>query len=389
MPRSDHRDVAPVFRAALMRLDFPSAEPDARAAFRAVLEQMAADSSGRPEAGIHPRDYWGVMLLPALARVFLGLEPARPEVGRIGRQVPKLELGRGGGPLWRRQVREALDTTADVLRNATESEGPAPGSALAHLLAAEPALFDDPTLTKNLILILRLAYGDLTGLFDWLFKMLSDHPDRLAQLREEGPAAANTVPASAGATDAVSASPVAGTAAGGVNGHPPTLAERIVMETVRLEQSEFLYRKVIRPVRLDDVVLPAGWLLRVCIQESHRSADVFEEPDRFDPDRFARRAFSRAEYSPFGIDSHACMGARLAVSLGSVFVEELARFEWKVLRDGPIERDGNRHRYHWRPNRRLRVLISPAAVDGAVTSASAAGSEGVREPRSRAAPSPR
>ncbi len=69
------------------------------------------------------------------------------------------------------------------------------------------------------------------------------------------------------------------------------------------------------------------------------------------------------------------MGARLAVSLGSVFVEELARFDWEVLQDGPIERDGNRHRYHWRPNRRLRVRVLPAAVPGVETHALAEPSE--------------
>jgi len=366
MARSDHRDVAPVFRAALARLDVSAAEPDVRAAFRAGLERLAAESRSRPKVGVRPRDHWGPMLLPALARAFLGLDPTRPEVGRIGGELHKLELGRGGGPLWRRRVREGLDRTGDVLRDAfppceagsgglgegTGSDGPAPGSALAHLLAVKPALFDDPTLTGNLILILRLAFGDLTCLFDWLFKMLSDHQDWLVRLREEGPATAGVV-------------------AGDGDGHPPALAARIVMETLRLEQSEFLYRRVVvRPVRLEDQVLPAGWLLRVCIQESHRNADLFEEPDRFDPDRFARRAFSRMEYSPFGLDSHACMGARLTLSLGGVFVEELARFDWEVLEDGPIERDGNRQRYHWRPSPRLRVRMSPSAVQRFATKAS-------------------
>ena len=399
MSRSEHRDVSPVFRSALLRLDLESAEPAARAAFRAALERMAADSRSRPETGIHPRDYWMPMLLPALARTFLGLDPASPAVDRLGRELAKLDLGRGGGPLWRRRVREGLDGCVDVLREAFPARdaapdaapddgddgsnggdgGPAPGSALAHLLAAEPRLFDEPTLTGNLILILRLAYGDLTGLFDWLFKMLTDHPEWLVQLR----AKLATDPDAADGLQADRATANVG------NGHPPELAQRIVMETLRMEQSEFLYRRIVRPVELEGYVLPAGWLLRVCIQESHRSADVFDEPDRFDPDRFARRAFTRTEYSPFGIDSHACMGARLAVALGSVFVEELARFDWLVLGDGPIERDGNRHRYHWRPNRRLRVRLSPATTPDRKASLLDKGSEQMAEARSRAAASPR
>ena len=94
---------------------------------------------------------------------------------------------------------------------------------------------------------------------------------------------------------------------------------------------------------------PAGWILRLCVNEAHRDPSVFEDPDRFDPARFRDRAWSRNEYSPFGGHTHGCMGAHLAHFLGRIFVEELAiGFDWTVVRDGPLER-GSRHRDHWRP----------------------------------------
>jgi cytochrome P450 len=341
MARSDHRDVAPVFRAALARMDISAAETDVREALRAGLERLVSHREACSGLRVRPRDYWGSLILPALAHTVFGLDPAHPGVSRIGSELQRLDLGRGGGPIWRRRVRQGLERTRDALHDALTDRGPRPGSALAHLLAAEPALFSDPTLSGNLVLISRLALGDLTGLYDWIFRMLTDHRSWLARLREEGPSS-TTVWLS------------------GCDPQALPLAPCIVMETLRLEQSEFLYRKIVRPVWIEGRLLPAGWLLRVCIQESHRAADVFGEPDRFDPDRFTRRAFVRTEYAPFGIDSHACMGTKLTLALGALFVEELARFDWQVLRDGPVERDGNRHRYHWRPSRRLRVRMWPA-----------------------------
>jgi len=132
------------------------------------------------------------------------------------------------------------------------------------------------------------------------------------------------------------------------------------METLRLEQSEFLYRTVVRPITFEGMVLPAGWLLRICVQESHQDPTVFPDPTRFDPSRFEGRTYSRTEYSPFGADAHGCMGARLAHFLGRIFVEELARTDWQVVSDGPLER-GTRHRHHWRPSDWLRMVMQPPA----------------------------
>ena len=93
-----------------------------------------------------------------------------------------------------------------------------------------------------------------------------------------------------------------------------------------------------------------AWLLRICVNESHRDPAVFAEPNTFDPDRFAGRTFSRLEYSPFGADTHGCMGAQIAHFLGRILVEELcAGFEWRLTRAGPPEH-GSRQRDHWRPS---------------------------------------
>jgi len=157
-----------------------------------------------------------------------------------------------------------------------------------------------------------------------------------------------------------------GRTAGGPRMQPPLdPATAFVMETLRLEQSEFLYRRVARPIDIDGRRIPAGWILRLCVNESHRDPAVFADPDRFDPRRFQSRAYSRTEYSPFGGLGHGCMGAQVSHFLGRLLVEELALgYAWTVVSDGPIER-GSRHRDHWRPSAQRRIAMRPRALAGA------------------------
>ena len=162
----------------------------------------------------------------------------------------------------------------------------------------------------------------------WLFKELCDHPgwcDRLA-------------------LDVVSP-----------ESSREALSVRIVKETLRLRQSEYIYRRVLEDIPVADFVVPAGWLLRVCVRESHRDPRVFENPNAFNPDRFLGRRYSRAEYSTFGTSRISCLGEHLTMTVGQIFVEGLAAtVQTTVLRDGPLEY----RRWHWKPSSKWRVRVN-------------------------------
>ena len=129
-----------------------------------------------------------------------------------------------------------------------------------------------------------------------------------------------------------------------------------MLETLRLHQSEFIQRRALRPLEIDDYRVPAGWFVRMCVRESHRDPAVFADPDAFDPDRFAGRRFSAYEYSPFGRLEHRCIGVSATLALAGCFVAALADgYDLSVVRDGPHEFN----RYHWRPSRRFRVRLAP------------------------------
>lgn len=355
MAADAHKRESPLFRAAFAQMDLDGAEEAFRASLRTALAALIARSRATA-GGVNARTDFERWVAAAHARVFFGLAPDDERVGRLLRFIPLVKTGRAGGPVWKRELREGVEGMASVVRDVAAGLGSgdprvARGSALDLLLAADPTSLDQPARTENLVLIYRLTIGDVTGLLDWIFAFLGERPDWLDHVRAHG------------------------RTSGTVRMLPPVdPATCAVLETLRMEQSEFLYRRTVKPIDIDGWRIPAGWILRMCVNESHRDASVFDEPDRWLPERFADRRYSRAEYSPFGGYTHGCMGAHLVHFLGRIFVEELAiGCEWTVTRAGPPER-GSRHRDHWRPNRdRLAAVHArePAVTGPAAASAAA------------------
>ena len=108
---------------------------------------------------------------------------------------------------------------------------------------------------------------------------------------------------------------------------------------------------------IEGYTIPAGWWLRVLVRESHRDADVFADPERFDPCRFARGMPPRSEYSPFGLDAHACIGEALTRMFAIVVARELSfgcRLE--PTADGPAMFS----EWHWAPSDEFRVRFKAA-----------------------------
>jgi cytochrome P450 len=103
---------------------------------------------------------------------------------------------------------------------------------------------------------------------------------------------------------------------------------------------------------IEGYTIPAGWWLRILVREGHRDPDVFADPERFDPCRFARGTPPRSEYSPFGLDAHACIGEALTRMFAIVVARELSfgcRLE--PTADGPAMFS----EWHWAPSAEFRV----------------------------------
>ncbi len=349
MKRSDHDHYRPVIQSALAQDILRGNEMFITQHVRRTLTQMAGHGGSAP-AGIGPEPHVWNMLMAISLKLFFGIEPNTEDSARLSAKYDQLRHGamatrsvfgratdlRGLAAVSHKKLARTLEEVMTVIRQASPAGGSngemvAPDCFWQTILRNDAEAARDPTVLANLVFIVQTSVSDLTGLFMWILKMLGDHPQWIARAREER----NLTEESQGPFQ---------------NGLPT----RVVLETLRLEQSEYVVREAVQEIRLNGYVIPKGWLVRICVRESHRSAEVFEHPHRFDPDRFLTREFSGAEYAPFGIFRATCLGASLTVTLGRIFVSEFANhFDWQVVRDGPREFRA----FHWRPSSNFRMRL--------------------------------
>lgn len=306
--------------------------PEIDAILRDGLAELSAASLRDPARGVSPRTHIEQdVILPAFLRLFFGLSPGASVARRASQLLLNIQQDMvRNDPRIPTYATYAAELDAIVRAEGVEIAAqlgagiaPAP-SFLAALLTAHPDALDDAVVLRNLIFNLRVGLTDLTGLLHWTLKLLCDNPEWLSAV---------------GAAD-----------------DSRDLAERIVKETLRLQQSDLLHRRATEDLEVDGYAVPSGSLVRICVHESHRDPAVFEDPSRFNPDRFTH-PFSRSEYSPLGVLAHACLGANLTHAVDSVFVQRLANdYDVSVISDGrPILRTS------WRVSPRHRVVLRPRA----------------------------
>ena len=88
-----------------------------------------------------------------------------------------------------------------------------------------------------------------------------------------------------------------------------------------------------KDMELDGLKLTTGSMIFIPIYAIHRHRRLWDDPDRFDPERFApgrESAYSRYQYFPFGVGPRICIGSSFAmiesIIMLAAFVRA-ARFE--------------------------------------------------------------
>jgi len=335
MAPARHEAYREVFREGFRPESYQALEPFMAETMRAALAAMAVASTREAAAGgLRPRQHVQRMMFVIWARLFLSVAEDDPAFARL-KLLYRVIDARNPSQASDQRIRGALVEIAAIVQRQVAALRALPGEppgVLAAMVRHHPAAADDPTAIGNLIYEMHITWADLSGFLVWLLRMLADHPDWAARLRSDD------------------AHPHRGA-------RPVSLAARIVSETLRMEQSEHLYRVAGEDFEHDGMRIPRGWLVRLCVQESHRDPQVFPAPDTFDPDRFCDRTYTKREYQPFGTGRHACIGEAIARTVGRLFVEELGRgWDVRTVQDGPPEYSSWRH---WRPSSRWRVLVTP------------------------------
>jgi cytochrome P450 len=284
---------------------------------------------------VSPEHYLTRFVNISFLSVLFGVEPGSESFERFEQIYGPLGKQPLGSPMRNEalaaleEVRQWVMLEAESLR--AEPEGPVSSSALGQLVRADEAM-PDPTAVDNLLFIHKISSDNVIALLRWLVKILGDHPVWTERLRAE--------------LD---------------SGTDSDLSDRIVLETLRLAQSEYLYREIVEDFEADGFRFPRNWLLRVCVRESHADPAVFADSDTFDPDRFLDHRFDSNQYSPFGFGPHACNGVHLTMMIARTWIESLCGgFDWSIVRDGPFEKEF-RHWSHWRPSKHLVISVARRA----------------------------
>ena len=289
-----------------------------------IDRMLRAMHSQGSSAGIRPNLYMPDMVFEAWAQLFFGIAPDDRRYGEVSQLFETIDVSRLNKP----------DRMVDALlrlENLLEAEGITNDDcALAALRAHTGDRHLEAAMIRNLIFTLDMTRTDICGLLIWALYHAATNRHVLDELAAEVQRDENVFTTR-------------------------SLANRMVSESLRLEQSEHLFRRAERDIDIDRFRVPAGWLVRVCTQESHRDPAVFPHPGRYDPDRFLDPSWNAAAYAPFGIDGHSCIGEALTRRFTSTLLIRLARrYDVEVTNDGPRQMGEFQH---WTPSDDFRIRL--------------------------------
>jgi len=292
-----------------------------------MLDEISTQSGS---TGVRPILHIPNMVFEAWTQLFFGISPTDTDYREVAALYDTIDVTRLNNP---DRMVEALQRLENMLDAKQTADTDCALEALRTRIG-DPRL--ETAMVRNLIFTLDMTRTDISGLLTWALYHAATNGHVLDQLASEirhGEDLYTT----------------------------HSLANRMVSETLRLEQSEHLFRRAGRDIEIGDYRAPAGWLVRVCTQESHRNPEVFADPDRYDPDRFLDPSWNAAEYAPFGIDGHSCIGEALTRRFTSVLLVRIARsYDVVVTNDGPLEMGEFQH---WTPSDDFRIRLVSREAD--------------------------
>jgi cytochrome P450 len=316
MPPEQHKHYRRVIQSSMAPSVIAHWEPVLRQELRRMLDRVAAQG----QLAYAP-DYLSETVLQLLIAVSFGIGPDHADRQALLAEFRVLEKSaerRAVG--WAPPDRRVLAALDWIQRRVLAAVDPGTPSFLGEIARTRPECLHDPEVTALFIFMAQAASTDLTGLFQWLLKQMTLHPEWAEKLR-------------------------------GSEGE--NLAACFVRETVRLQQSEHLYRRVLEDFEFEGYRVPKGWLLRILVWESHRTAPI-EAPEEFRPERFLAGPLARETYLPFGSFRRSCIGEQLTYDLGRMLLRELATgFDIVDCDPGSVEFHG----WHWTPGKRFRIRL--------------------------------
>lgn len=138
----------------------------------------------------------------------------------------------------------------------------------------------DQSILENLVGLLAAGYETTATTLGWLAVMLSRNPEVLAALE------------------------------GAVASGDDEYVDAVTKEILRLRTPGlFSVRHLTQPLQLEGTVIPANSVVASMIGVMHRRADIWPDPERFEPRRFLDTEVPDHSWLPFGGGARRCLGA--------------------------------------------------------------------------------
>ncbi|MET0593107.1 MAG: cytochrome P450 [Polyangiaceae bacterium] len=204
-----------------------------------------------------------------------------------------------------------------------------------------------PRQLRDEVMTLVLAGFETTAnALSWTLYLLAKHPEVAARLEEE-------------------ASRVLGNREPGFEDVPQLeYTERVLQESMRLYPPAWCFeRQAVEDDEIGGYAIPKGTTIAICPYVLHRNPAIWENPDKFDPDRFLPERSndrSRFAYLPFGDGPRICIGKAFAMMEMKIVLAMIARsFRMQMATSERVEIDP---RITLRPRNGVRMTITPRSV---------------------------
>jgi cytochrome P450 len=281
------------------------------------------------------------MLGRAIVDFCLGAEASRATLAEVCQAADNLFIaalralvsGEGRVAWWPRPAARAAVAAnrrlLGMLENLVRARSAGPGRDeprdLLDALVTSSSAAPDASDVQRSVLVLRTimfaSHGVPGAALSWIVLLLAQHPELAARVAAEA----------SGATLAVDALPY---------------TSAFIKEALRMHPPQWLItRTASRPFELGGHRLPAGTEVLLCPYLIHRDARWWDDPERFDPDRWlgASKPHARHAYLPFGAGPRICPGSLLAtvqLTLLTAVIARDYRLTLPPLTSVPVSTDG-------------------------------------------------
>lgn len=223
-------------------------------------------------------------------------------------------LPRPGGRRMRAHEQRLREAVSNIVRQRKDSAA-ADNDLLGRMLRARDPdtgqSITDELLVDNIVSFLVAGYDTTAFALTWTLYLLSQSPEWEARILEE-------------VERVVGDAPVASTHVANL-----VVVQQVLNESLRLfPTAPVIIRDIVEDMEFNGTIVPAGSIGLIPIYAIHRHRRIWEDPNRFDPSRFApdsKKKPTRFEYLPFGAGPRICIGASFATIEATIMLATFVR----------------------------------------------------------------